>query len=265
MQCSDAPDAPDGDGILIDTTAGGPAGLFATHVAAATGENAHADDAHADDAHADDAHAGLLATHVADDAHADDAKADDLDLDAEDPTDKDGDGNGTASMPVNGTQSKPVRTSPITAKDRAVHDHVSAQTDRRYSELPTTSSDSKKEIATCVTDWLMDHPRGLGNGKGGEGLTFFNWLKDTHYRVCSKNKVCRCCMTKKDKKAENENSCEFCTWRPRRVCLSGKEVSYNIGPDKTEQSDYDYRKFCAIPGINGKMVRWEDDDHNDDN
>ena len=100
MQFSDAPDAPDGDGILIDTAAGGPAGLFATHVAAATGENAHADDAHADDAHADDAHAGLLATHVADDAHADDAKADDLDLDAEDLTDKDGDGNGTASMPV---------------------------------------------------------------------------------------------------------------------------------------------------------------------
>ena len=53
-----------------------------------------------DDAHADDAHAGLLATHVADVDHADDAKADDLDLDAEDLTDKDGDGNGTASMPV---------------------------------------------------------------------------------------------------------------------------------------------------------------------
>ena len=115
----------------MDAGAGGAAGLFATHVDAATGENAHADDAHADDAHADDAHAGLLATHVADDAHADDAKADDLDLDAEDPTDKDGDANGTASMPVNGTQSKPVRKSPITAKDRALHDHVSGQTDRR--------------------------------------------------------------------------------------------------------------------------------------
>ena len=108
IPCSDAAIAPDGDGILMDTAAGGAAGLFATHVDAATDENAHADD-----------------------AHADDAKADDLDLDAEDPTDKDGDGNGTASMPVNGTQSKPVRTSPITAKDRAVHDHVSAQTDRR--------------------------------------------------------------------------------------------------------------------------------------
>ena len=84
------------------------------------------DDAHTDDAHSDDIHGGLSATHVADDAHADDAKADDLDLDAEDPTDKDGDGNGTASMPVNGTQSKPVRQSPITAKDRAVHDRVSA-------------------------------------------------------------------------------------------------------------------------------------------
>ena len=109
VPCSDAPDAPDIDGIPMDTAAAGAAGLFATDVCEATDVNAHVDDAHADDAHADD-----------------------HDPDGEDPTDKDGDANGTALMPVNGTASMLLRRSKIIAEERALHDRISAETPRRY-------------------------------------------------------------------------------------------------------------------------------------
>ena len=95
-------------------------------------------------------------------------------------------------------------------------------------------SHNKPELPKCITDWLTDHPRGIGKAKGGEGLAFFKWFPDNHYRVC-KQEECRCCIAKKDKFAENNYSCEFCmaSWRLQQVCASWMHVVLEFGHNKT--------------------------------
>ena len=184
----------------------------------------HADNSAATAAAADD---GLLATidretrdeqaHT-DDAHAAGAHADDQNPDAEDATDEDGDADGTApTLPSKYGASMLVRQSHITAGNLL------------YS--PPIISESKAEIAEFVMNLLTKHPRGIRLGKPGEGFAYFNWSKYTHYGVCIREDVCRCCMARKDKEAENDKSCEFCitAWRLSLVSPSWKKVVYNIG------------------------------------
>ena len=97
---------------------------------------------------------------------------------------------------------------------------------REYPDFPFDKcSGSQAEIATCVAEWLTKHPNGLGGGQGGRGASRFEWRPDVHYRACHIKDVCPCCMAKKDmakkdKKAENEKSCQFCMETIRLVSLS---------------------------------------------
>ena len=145
MPDSDAPDAirnQDADGIPMDAAAGGAADK-GTDVDEATDEDAHADDAITNE----DAHG--IATDVA------------ADLYAEYPTDKDGDANGTATMPasdVPGAISNEDAPAADDAKDEkpkfnaeeiALHDRISAETPRPY--VPTASDGDQPQQTRAST------------------------------------------------------------------------------------------------------------------
>ena len=217
MPCSDAPHAPDGDGILMDTAAATDDRLFATDCRESTDEQAHADD-----------------------APATGADADDQNPEAEDPTDKDGDANGTARiLPSKEGSSKHVRTSKMTDKEELYHRKFSATVKRKYADMPMDISEieSNTEIAECftklltdVTELLTEHPDGPGGGKGGF-CGRLKWAKDNLYSVCQRKDVCRCCMTSKAKQVERDKSCEFCTtaWRLCLVTPSWNEIVCAVG------------------------------------
>ena len=116
-----------------------------------------------------------------------------------------------------------------------LHDRIFTEVPRPCPQLPKAISHNKAELPKCFTDWLTKHPVGLGNGKGGDGLAYFDWFPDKHYRLCKKKKTnCRCCTAKKDKKAEND-SCEFCmaAWRLSQVSCSWMQVLLDFGHHKT--------------------------------
>ena len=125
----------------------------------------------------------------------------------------------------------------MTNEDKLRIRGVSDALEREFKDLPSDRRDiskSKAEIAKCVTEWLTEHPKGLGRGQGGIGYCKFLWSPDKHYPVCKRKDACRCCMTKKAKQVEWDKSCDFCTeaWRLCLVTGSWKAVVFDIGGKK---------------------------------
>ena len=149
----------------------------------------HADNSAATAAAADD---GLLATidRNADDAHAAGADAADQNPDADDAKDKDGDAHGTARiLPSKEGSTNFKYISVMTDEDKLRHRGFSDALERKFKDLPSDErgiSKSKKEIAECVTEWLTEHPKGLGRGQGGIDYCEFRWSPDKHFRVCKR-------------------------------------------------------------------------------